>query len=60
MHGFPEGGGVAVTNADSHEDLMASMREFPLFPFVEWQVHPLVDINRSLDSAIEMFRSMAR
>ena len=60
VHGFPEGGGVAVSNADSHEELMARMRDFPLFPFVEWQVQPLVDISRSLDSAIEMFRGMAR
>ena len=58
VHGFPQGGGVAVANADSHEALMARMREFPLFPFVDQEVHPLVDINKSLDSAIEMFQRM--
>ena len=58
VHGFPEGG-VGVINADSHEDLMEKMRGFPLFPFVDWQVRPLVDIDRSLDSAVEMFKKMA-
>ena len=60
VHSFPAGGGVSIANADSHEALMDRMREFPLFPFVEGEVHPLVDINRSLDSAIQMFQRMAR
>ena len=59
VHGFPEGGGLSSVNANSHEDLMNSIREFPLFPFVSWDIRPLVDINTSLDSAIEMFRRMA-
>ena len=48
-----------MINADSHEDLMEKMRGFPLIPFVDWQVRPLVDIDRSLDSAVEMFKKMA-
>ena len=60
VHGFPAGGGVAVANADSHEALMDRLREFPLFPFVDWDVRPLVDINQSLDSAIQLFQRMGR
>ena len=58
-HGFPEGGGLSIANANSHEDLMNTIRDFPLFPFVDWDIRPLVDINTSLDSAVEMFRKMA-
>ena len=58
-HGFPEGGGVSIVNANSHGDLMNSIRDFPLFPFVDWDIRPLVDINESLDSAVAMFRKMA-
>ncbi len=50
---------MEFANADSHEDLMNTGRDFPLFPFVEWEIRPLVDINKSLDSAVQMFQRMA-
>ena len=58
-HGFPEGGGLSIANASSHEELMSTIRAFPLFPFVDWDIRPLVDINESMDSAVAMFRQMA-
>ena len=60
VHGFPAGGGVSISNADSHEELMRDIRDFPLFPFVSWDIRPLVDLHQSFDSAIEMFGKMAR
>ena len=60
FYGFAEGGGTGVVNADSHDDLMKQLRENPLFPFTETTVRPLVDINQSLDSAIQMFQKMAK
>ena len=59
VYGFPEGGGLSISNASSHEELMDTIRDFPLFPFVEWDIRPLVDINKSLDSAVEMFQRIA-
>ena len=59
-YSFPAGGGATIGNADSHEDLMADMRAFPLFPFLSWDVRPLVDREASFDSAIEMFSQMAQ
>ena len=59
VHGFPAGGGVSVSNADSHEQLMEDIRAFPLFPFVSWDIRPLVNIDASFESAAEMFRKMA-
>ena len=58
-HGFPEGGGLSIANASSHEELMSIIRAFPLFPFVDWDIRPLVDIDVSMDSAVAMFRQMA-
>ncbi len=58
VYGYQEGGGLTIANADSHEDLMNTVRGFPLFPFVAWEIRPLVDINKSLDSAVEMFQKM--
>jgi muconolactone delta-isomerase len=59
VYGFPEGGGVSIGNADSPEALMRLIREAPAFPFVEFEIRPLVDINTSLDSAVQMFERMA-
>ena len=59
VYAFPEGGAVTIGNADSHEELMRQIRGMPLFPFVAWDIRPVVDINESFSSAIEMFRSMA-
>ena len=59
-YAFPAGGGATIANADSHEDLMADIRDFPLFPFISWDVRPLVDIDTSFNSAIEMFKKMAQ
>ena len=59
IHSFPAGGATVIANADSNEALMRDIRDFPLFPFSSWDVRPLVDINESFDSAIEMFRKMA-
>jgi hypothetical protein len=59
VHAFPAGGGVAIANSSSHEELMERIRGFPLFAFVEWDIRPLVDIDQSFDSAIQMFKKMA-
>ena len=60
IYSFPGGGAVTIGSADSHDDLMAKMRDFPMFPFVSWDVRPLVDIEASFDSAIEMFKRIAQ
>jgi len=59
FHGFPIGGGAGVANADSHEAMMQLLRSSPSFPFTETEVHPLVDLNASIDSAIAIFEKMA-
>jgi hypothetical protein len=59
FYAFTIGGGAGIANADSHEGLMKMMRENPAFPFTETDVHPLVDFNPSMESAIQMFQKMA-
>jgi hypothetical protein len=59
FHAFPVGGGAGVANVDSHEALMKMLRESPAFPFTETELHPLVDFNQSMDSAIDLFQKMA-
>jgi muconolactone delta-isomerase len=59
FYAFTIGGGVGVVNADSNDALMKTLRQNPAFPFVETEVHPLVDFNESIDVGIQMFEKMA-
>ena len=58
INSFPAGGATVISNADSHEALMRDIRDFPSFPFLSWDIRPVVDINESIDSAIAMFQRM--
>jgi hypothetical protein len=55
VYAFPEGGGVSISDHDSHEELMETLMDYPLSPFVEYDVRALVD----LDVAFERFESFA-
>jgi hypothetical protein len=43
VYGFLEGGGFAVSNADSHSEALERMTEYPLFGLVTWEVRPLLE-----------------
>src|SRR5437868_7036781 len=51
-YAFPEGGGCSIGNYDSAEQLMEQLMDYPLSPFVEYDVHPLVDLNAAFDRFI--------
>ena len=44
-YGLVNGGGVSITNANSHEQLMTILMEYPAARFVEFEITPLCDIN---------------
>jgi muconolactone delta-isomerase len=52
-------GGVVIANHDSHEDLNAWLAEMPMAPFVDIEVLPLADVDKSLDKLIETSRQRA-
>jgi hypothetical protein len=51
VYAFPEGGGCSIGDNDSAEQLMDELMEYPLSPFVQYEVHPLVP----MDAAFERF-----
>jgi hypothetical protein len=51
VYAFPEGGGCSIGQNDSHEQLMEQLMDYPLSPFVDYEVHPLVE----LDAAFQRF-----
>jgi hypothetical protein len=52
-YAFATGGGVSIGEADSAEQLMTDFREYPLSMMVDYEIHPLVDLDYSFDDMIE-------
>ncbi len=57
---FPEGGGFAITNANSIEEVLSSLVDYPLYPFMTWEVKPLCDWKHAYDKYIELYKKLAK
>lgn len=55
---FLGGGGFVISNADSHEDILSNLLEYPLYPFFVWEVTPLLDFEESSDRYIEFYQKI--
>lgn len=51
--------GFTISNADSHEELMAQLLSYPLYPFLTWEVTPLCDWTQTYDQFIEFWKKLA-
>ena len=52
------GGGFAIVNADSHEQVLADILAYPLYPFFTWEVTLLLDFERSFDEYIRFYQRL--
>lgn len=59
VYNFFGGGGIAIGNAESHEDVLRDLLEYPLYPFFTWEVKPLLDMDGSLNQYIEFYKRLA-
>jgi hypothetical protein len=50
LYGFLEGGGMSVSNADSHSAALELMAEYPLYGLVEWEVRPVLAFGEGTDT----------
>jgi hypothetical protein len=50
VYGFLEGGGFSITNADSHREVLDLMADYPLFGFVTWDVHPVLEFKDGIET----------
>jgi hypothetical protein len=53
------GGGIAIGNADTPEQILADLLDYPLYPFFSWEVTPLLDLESSLDKYMEFYKRLA-
>jgi hypothetical protein len=59
IYNFFGGGGFVVSNADSNEEVLANLLEYPLYAFFTWEVTPLLDFDVSLDQYVAFYENMA-
>lgn len=61
IYAIPGGGGtVGIGNADSAEQLHESLARSPMFIFSEFEIHPLMDIGKYIDSLAAAFEQQGR
>jgi muconolactone delta-isomerase len=56
VYNFFGGGGFAIGNADSHEALLAVLLSYPMYPFFDWEVEPILEFSQSIDQYIESYQ----
>ena len=52
------GGGTGIANAETHEEILALLLEYPLYPFFRWEITPLLDFEDSAKQYIESYKRM--
>jgi dienelactone hydrolase len=59
-YGFAQGGGaIAIVNADTGEQLNATLSDSPLFGISTFEIQPLADIRMTLGAASAALRRIA-
>lgn len=59
VYAFPGGGGVSISENESHEQLMEELLDYPLSPFVEYDVKALVDRDAAFDRLIPFIEKVS-
>jgi hypothetical protein len=56
---FPEGGGFAIMNADSPEQVFDGVFSFPAHQWFRWEVRAICDWTHAYDKTIENYTKAA-
>jgi hypothetical protein len=59
VYAFPQGGGFSIGENDSFEQLMEQLMDYPLSPFVEYDVKPLVELDAAFERFIPFVKKMS-
>jgi hypothetical protein len=53
------GAGFVIANGASHEGILDRLLEYPMYPFNDWEVIPLVEWSHAYDRMIELLQKIA-
>jgi|EndMetStandDraft_5_1072996.scaffolds.fasta_scaffold265043_1 hypothetical protein len=59
VYAYPEGGGLSIGEYESAEQLMEELIDYPLSPFVDYEVHSLVDMDAGFERLIPFIEKMS-
>ncbi|HEX9091631.1 MAG TPA: hypothetical protein VF831_09090 [Anaerolineales bacterium] len=57
-YGYPGGGGIAIANVNSQEELFDELLTYPLYGLFDWKIKVLVDLKHAFNSVIEYYKKM--
>lgn len=57
-YGYPGGGGIAIANVNSPEELFDELLSYPLYGLFDWKIKVLVDLKHAFNSVIEYDKKM--
>jgi hypothetical protein len=57
-YNFFGGGGFAISNSDSHENVLENLLSYPMYPFFEWEVKAILDREQSIAQYIAFYQKM--
>jgi hypothetical protein len=55
-YAFFGGGGIAIANADSADEVYRNLTKYPMWQNFLWEVTPLLDWNQTFDSILATFK----
>ncbi len=53
------GGGIAIVNAASHDQVLTEILAYPLYPFFTWEITPLLDFESAYQEYIRFYERLA-
>ena len=53
-YAFFGGGGLAIVNADSHDEVYKNLLNYPMYGSFQWEVKPLLDWNKTFETVLDM------
>ena len=53
------GGGIAIVNAASHEQVLTEILTYPLYPFFTREITPLLDFEDAYEEYIRFYERLA-
>jgi hypothetical protein len=58
-HVSADTGGVSISHAEAHEEVVDALLSFPLYAFFDWEVRALCEWSHRYDSIIALFERLA-
>ena len=59
VYAFPDGGALAIVNAESHEELWDILMEYPLYHYMDWEIKVLCNWSHGIDRLVERLQKQA-